>query len=75
MSRWSVSLRSDSCARCCITAHHRLATAEEIIDENQIQRQLEDTKPLARDPVAVRDILSKARDRALLKHIKVSRGP
>jgi len=55
MLRWSVE-----------TEPHKLAPAEEIIDEAEIHRHLEDTKELAKDLKAIRDILQKARANALL---------
>jgi hypothetical protein len=53
-----------------VTAH-KLASAEEIINEGEINRQLEETRELARDPLVIRDILAKAKQRALLQDIKV----
>jgi hypothetical protein len=52
-------------------AAHKLASAEEIINEGEINRQLEETRELARDPLVIRDILAKAKQRALLQDIKV----
>nr|ANM86741.1 HydG [Stygiella incarcerata]ANM86880.1 HydG [Stygiella incarcerata] len=49
--------------------HHKFAKPEEIINDAELHRALEVTKERAKDPIAVRDILQKAWDNALLKGV------
>ena len=50
-----------------IVGEHKLARAEDIINESLLEEHLESTKAAAKDRNAVKDILAKARERALFK--------
>ncbi|KAJ3432783.1 biotin and thiamine synthesis associated domain containing protein [Anaeramoeba flamelloides] len=51
-----------------------LPKSSDIINEKEIWEVLESTKPLAKDPKVIEDILEKAKERSLLKGIDSSTG-